>query len=398
MNVQPCHCRANLGISDITRDSDIFAGYLRMTIKLNTLTLTIFFAIGVSIAAAQDYAVTKDLQSEWKVFQNGAYEPFQKVGRARSVFFSVEVAKVMGGYLFIESFAPFTVFINGQLAESSEGSLRLKIDSLSSVFQGSVWQVSVFQEKIKAGSLKTLIESKVAKSSSVIELLPTRITSFRDFAIIGVLILMIVLIVITQLNPKLASDYFSVTKIFSVREGEETQTYSRITSSINILFYVYSSLMLGYYLMIIFHFLPSQYRAAMFFQSSTFWEAVIHWLQLSLIVLGLFFVKIVLIYGLSFVFGMGQIGGFHFFNWVRLLLGVFGVLSIVVFLYFITHGQRQSFYFFFLSTMAWVLACWIVLIVLKLWRQMDRSLFHLFSYICATELIPFLITLKVLYY
>ena len=66
-----------------------------MMIKLNTLTLTIFFAVGISIAAAQDYAVTKDLQREWKVFQNGAYEPFQKVGSARSVFFSVEVAKVM---------------------------------------------------------------------------------------------------------------------------------------------------------------------------------------------------------------------------------------------------------------------------------------------------------------
>jgi hypothetical protein len=97
----------------------------------------------------------------------------------------------------------------------------------------------------------------------VIELLPTRISSFRDFAIIGVLILMIVLIVITQLNPKLASDYFSVTKIFSVREGEETQTYSRITSSINILFYAYSSLMLAYYLMIIFHFLSPHYTIAL---------------------------------------------------------------------------------------------------------------------------------------
>jgi hypothetical protein len=368
-----------------------------MPIKPNALILAIFLSVGMSIAAAQEYVTTKDLQGEWKVFQNDAYEPFQKAGSARSIFFNVEVAKFSDDYFSIESFAPYTIFINGQLAESSKGPLRLKIDSLNSIFQGSVWQVSVFQEKIKAGSLKTLIESKVTKNASSIEPLPTGISSFRDFAIIGVLILMIVLIVIIQLNPKLASDYFSVTKIFSVREGEETQTYSRIASSINILFYVYSSLMLGYYLMIIFHFLP-QYRAAMFFQSSTFWEAVMHWLELSLIVLGLFFVKIVLIYGLSFVFGMGQIGGFHFFNWVRLLLGVFGVLSIVVFLYFISHGQREGFYFFFLSTMAWVLASWIVLIVLKLWRQMDRSLFHLFSYICATELIPFLITLKVLYY
>jgi hypothetical protein len=398
MNVQSGHCRANLDISDITPDSDIFAGYLCMTVKRGTLLLVFVLSVGMSIAVAQEYVVTKDLQREWKVFRNNTYEPFQKVDKARSVFFSVEASKFSDSYLLIESFAPFTIFINGQLAESSEGSLRLKIDSLNNIFHGSVWQVSIFQEKIKAGSLKTLIESKVPQDALAIEMLPLRISSFRDFAIIGVLILMIVLIVITQLNPKLASDYFSVAKIFSVREGEEPQTYSRITSSINILFYVYSSLMLAYYLMIIFHFLPSQYRAAMVFQSSTFWEAVMHWLQLSLIVLALFFVKIVLIYGLSFIFGMGQIGGFHFFNWVRLLLGVFGVLSIVVFLYFITHGQREGFYFFFLSTMAWVLASWIVLIVLKLWRQIDRSLFHLFSYICATELIPFLITLKVLYY
>jgi hypothetical protein len=368
-----------------------------MKISANCLVVLILLCVGLSVSA-QDYVVSKDFEREWKVFQNDKYEPFQNVERARSIFFTLEVARFRSQYLFVESFVPFTIFINGQLVESSDKPLRLKIDSLNSIFQGSVWQVGVFRENIKSGNLKTFVMSKTANNSTGLELMATRISSFRDFAIIGVLILMIVLIIIIQLNPKLASDYFSVTKIFSVREGEESQTYSRITSSINILFYVYSSLMLGYYLMIIFNFLPSQYTAAVFFHSSTFWEAVFHWLELSLIVLALFFVKILLIYGLSFVFGMGQIGGFHFFNWVRLLLGVFGVLSIVVFLYFITHGQREGFYFFFLSTMAWVLAFWIVLIVLKLWRQMDRSLFHLFSYICATELIPFLITLKVLYY
>jgi hypothetical protein len=366
--------------------------------KVSDLLILVLLHVGVSLAVAQDFSTRKDFERDWKVFQNNTYEPFHKYGHARSIFFNVEVAKYRGDYLSIESFSRFTVFINGQLVESSNQPLRLKVDSLNNIFQGSEWQVSVFQEKIKAGNLKTRIESKTTTNSSSIELLSGRISSFRDFAVVGVLILLIVLIIIIQLNPKLASDYFSVTKIFSVREAEETPTYSRIASSINILFYAYSSLMLGYYLMIIFHFLPSEYHAATFFQSNTFWEAVINWLELSLIVLGLFFVKIMLIYGLAFVFGMGQIGGFHFFNWVRLLLGVFGVLSIVVFLYFITHGQREGFYFFFLSTMAWVLAFWIVLIVLKLWQQMDRSLFHLFSYICATELIPFLITLKVLYY
>jgi len=116
------------------------------------------------------------------------------------------------------------------------------------------------------------------------------------------------------------------------------------------------------------------------------------------VVLGVCFIKIALVYGLSFVFGMPEIGGIHFFNWVRLLLGVFGILTVVLFLYFISHGQQQLFYIIILRMISWVLAGWMVLIIFKLYRQAGHSMFHLFSYICATELIPFLITIKVLYY
>jgi hypothetical protein len=206
------------------------------------------------------------------------------------------------------------------------------------------------------------------------------------------------LIVIAKLNPKLAADYFSVTRIFSMREGDDSQAYSRIASSTNILFYVYCSLMLGYFLMIVLHFLPAQYSVAILFQPSNFWQALVGWLEISLIVLGIFFLKIVLVYAMSYIFGMREIGGIHFFNWVRLLLGVFGLLTVVVFLYFAAHGHRENFYSFLLSAMAWTLAGWTILIILKLQRQLSHSMFHLFSYICATELIPFLITIKVLYY
>jgi len=369
---------------------------MKLTTKL-FLNSIVLGAI-ISTAAAQEFTLVKNFESEWRVFQNGRYEPFENAGRVNSIYFNVEVNKFSGNFLHIKSLEPFTLFINGELVEKSDAALNLNIDSLRGIFQASIWQVSLYQDKIGKRNLQTLIQSKASRSSETADPLLLRFASFRDFAIVGMLVLMVMLIVIIQLNPKLASDYFSVTKIFSVREGEDTQAYSRITSSINILFYVYSSLMLSYYLMIIFHFLPSQYQAALSFQSSTFWEALMNWLELSLIVLGLFFMKIMLVYVLSFLFGFKELGGIHFFNWVRLLLGVFGVLSIVLFLYFITHGQREGFYAFFLGAMSWVLAGWIVLIIFKLQRQMDHSLFHLFSYICATELIPFLITLKVLYY
>ncbi|MBL0742144.1 DUF4271 domain-containing protein [Chryseolinea lacunae] len=362
---------------------------------IHFLLIVLLCGVGIPRVLGQDYTVLKDLHAEWQVNQGDAFEPFNKKSDVSTVYFWIEAAKFPGVVLHVNSTEPFSLFVNGQLAAQHSTGLYLKIDSLRKIFRTPVLQVGVHQAKIKEGGLQTTLETVSPASSTDVS--PLKFSSFRDFAIVGMLILLTMLVIIIKLNPKLTSDYFSITKIFSMREGEESQVYSRITSSINILFYAYSSLMLGYYLVIIFHFLPAHYSAALAFQADTFWEAMRQWLELSFIVLTLFFMKIVLVYGLSFVFGMREIAGIHFFNWVRLLLGVFGILTIILFLYFVTHGQREGFYVFLLSVMSWLLAGWTLLIILKLQRHMGHSMFHLFSYICATELIPFLITIKVLY-
>lgn len=367
-----------------------------------TLRYTLFFCFSCSaifIADAQDFPIQKDFRDEWKIYQNDQFQSFDREkGKATTIYFMLDAARFPGTTLRVSSPELFALFINGQLMGKRSTNMNLDVDSLRDIFQSSLVQVSVHQDKIRSAGLQTFILANVAipLPPAGTELLG--FSFFRDFAITGMLILMVMLIVIIQLNPKLASDYFSITRIFSMREGDDSQAYSRITSSINILFYAYCSLMLGYYLIIIFHFLPSHYSIAVAFQPATFWSAILQWLALSLIILMIFAAKIILIYVLSYVFGMSEIGGIHFFNWVRLLLGVFGTLTIVLFLYFIPHGQRENFYVFLLGAMAWILAGWTILIILKLQHQLGHSMFHLFSYICATELIPFLITIKVLYY
>jgi hypothetical protein len=258
-------------------------------------------------------------------------------------------------------------------------------------------QLAIHQQHINTEGLFTAVVARQTNPSFGETLIPNR-SAFRDFAIIGIMVLLVMIITIIKLNPKLASDYFSISKIFSMREAEDGPSKSRITNSINILFYAYSSLMLGYFLMIVYHFLPHEYPTALYFQPTTFGDAILEWGELSLIVLALFFAKIVMVYGLSYIFGMKEVGSVHFFNWVRLLVGVFGVLTVIVFFYFIMRGARAGFYDFLLHAIAWVFVGWMVLIILKLQRQLQHSMFHLFSYICATELIPFLITVKVLYY
>lgn len=348
-------------------------------------------------ANAQRFFVAKDLQSEWQVYKNERYVPFDETEKKiRTIYFWLEPAQYRQNVLRVESNEPYSVFVNGQLLTSQNTTFDIGVDSIQQMFPAPVLLVGIHQEKIRPGGLKTLLLSKSAVTKSTSEL-PMRFSSFRDFVIVGMLILVSMLIVVVQLNPKLASDYFSIIKIFFTREGEDSQIYSRITSSINILFYVYCSLMIGYYLMIIFRFIPDQYVVALGFQAGSFGEAMFLWIKLSSIILGIVFFKVVLVYCLSILFGFTEIAGLHIFNWIRLLLIFFGSLTGVLFFYFISHGQSETFHIVLLKIISWLLIGWMFLIVLKLSRRMSHSMFHLFSYICATELIPLLITIKVLY-
>ncbi len=346
---------------------------------------------------AQDFFVVRDLQAEWQIYEGERYIPFETNKRnITTIYFWLEPSQFKGNLLRVESNEPYTIFVNGQLFTSRNAKLDLRVDTLQQIYQAPVLLVGIHQEKIRAGGLKTVILSSSPIKTASNEA-PMRFSFFRDFVIVGMLILVSVLIVVVQLNPKLASDYFSIIKMFFSREGEDSQMYSRITSSINFLFYVYCSLMIGYYLMIIFRFIPDQYVVALGFQSDTFGEAMFLWAKLSAIILAVVFFKVVLVYCLSILFGFTEIAGLHIFNWIRLLLIIFGSLTLLLFFYFISHGQNQNFHIVLLKIISWLLIGWMFLIVIKLSKRMSHSMFHLFSYICATELIPLLITIKVLY-
>jgi hypothetical protein len=367
---------------------------MKLSIKIFLFFSCLLFTQRVG---AQDFFVLKDFQSEWQVFQGGRYVPFETSDeQIKTIYFWLEPSQFRSNLLRLESNEPYTVFINGQLLTHRSTGLDLPIDSLGQIFPAPVLLVGIHQEKIRVGGLKTQVLSPSTLAESSAEL-PMQFSSFRDFAIVGMLILMSILIIVIQLNPKLASDYFSIIKMFFMREGEDTQIYSRITNSINILFYVYCSLMIGYYLMIIFRYIPSHYVVALAFQADSFGEAIFLWIKLSAIVLAIVFCKVVLVYFLSIMFGFTEIAGIHIFNWVRLLLVVFGTLTLILFFYFISHGQSENFHIILLKIISWLLIGWMFLIILKLSKRMNHSMFHLFSYICATELIPLLITIKVLY-
>jgi hypothetical protein len=346
-------------------------------------------------SGAQSLQVVKDLKSEWLVSQDGQFIPFaDRKNAVQAIYFPFESGNA--AYLSISSNQPVTLFVNNKLAGLGT-TFRLKRDSLERVYSARDIMIAIHAQKVRASEINTVLLGN-AKTDPITEGLVMREGSaFRDFAIVAMLTLMVLAIVVLRLNPKLSSDYFSIPGIFTTREIHESQVYTRIGSSTNILFYLYCSMLLAYYLMIVFHFTTAQFPIASSFYGTTFLASISEWLKLTGLLLLIFFVKIVIVFAVSYLFGIGEVAGIHFFNWVRLMLVVIGILTIVLFLYFIWHGQSTDVHAAMLKLLGWITAGWMILIFLKLAGNVNASMFHLFSYICATELIPFLFIVKVLY-
>jgi hypothetical protein len=359
--------------------------------------LTIFLLATVFTAVCQDrFIMKKDLKADWQLFTEESYSAYNESESVNTIYFPLNANGYKGDHLVVTSDFPFSILINGKLIQDRTTNTFLLIDSLSKIVSTSKLFFAIHQEKdIRRSELSTSVRKKevvnVAEQAESFSL--KKETFFRDFVITIVLILFIFLISTARLNPRLSSDYFSITKIFSLRDtDDDDQLYNRLTSG-NILFYLFTSIVLAFFIMVI-----GQFKGIglSLLNTDGYLSSLLTWLKLSAIIFGFLLAKMIIIFLASSLFGVRDISGFHFFNFTRLLLVSIGILSLVIAVYYILHGQQKGFYFFLYEFLLWILGGWVILLFLKLTNRVERSVFHLFSYICATEIIPFLLIVKVL--
>lgn len=339
-----------------------------------------------------------DLSDQWFVFQNDLPVKIRKsdADGANTISFSINTNAVAGHDLQIVSSKPFFLFANGKLIIQHVGSLLLNLDSTATTIGSPTITFSVFQKNIDTRDLVTsIVRKQVVREGSTLNTKPP--TFFRDFIVTAGLSLVIFFVIIIRTNGKLASEYLSPSRIFSMREAIDNQSHSRFAISSGVFFYIFCSLLFAWCMLIIFHNLPDGFYLSRYFRTESFWTTVWIWIRLATILLLFFFLKILMVNTLASLFGLVGIAGIHFFNWVRFFILLSGASSIIVFIYFIRSGHESDFYSGLLIGIIVLLAAWIVTVFLKLNNRSEHSLFHLFSYICATEIIPLLLSVKVLF-
>ncbi|HRK53770.1 MAG TPA: DUF4271 domain-containing protein [Cyclobacteriaceae bacterium] len=361
------------------------------------LIVIIFFSTVVGFSQPLiEHPVVTDLQKDWKVFSEGQFESYEPhfYTKDRTIYFEVDPGRYSrGSYLEINGARPFSVYINYQQIAFERKFISLNLDSLRTKIP-EPWLLSVYHSKGLSWLQTKVVSPSVLRSDIGNSLRAPEF--YLDFSIIVSVLLLIYFTVLLRTNPRLTLDYLNFIRLFSIQEREDTLLNSRISASVNILYYLFSSLVAGFSLLTIFHFGANLIPISESFAANSFGQSFLQWFKISGMIFIVLLAKLILLLSLARLFDFRDAPSPQFYNYVRLMFFISILSGLVCICYFVFKIQSPEAYSFLIGAIVLLLIVWVVVIGLKLMRRSTFRFFHLFSYLCASELIPIVILVKVL--
>ena len=347
--------------------------------------------------AATGPVEVKDLRPHWLHYTDGNYQSvsISPVNDLHTIYFYVKTPAFKGHYLSINSAEDWDLFVNGKLIFSGRDQL-FSMDSLAHLYSQELF----FGIHTSRGVVDLTTRIVLPTFSQLA--IPTvqsqrQPTFFRDYVILVTSFLLLFLLILFKTNSQLTLDYFSFAKIFSVQERNENLLASRITSSVNLLFYLFCALLTGFLLSVIYYFAGSYFLAAKLMGINSLPGAFLIWLKLSLFILVLLASKLVIVLLFSLLFNFRETVSFQFFNFLRLVLFTSVMMALSSLVYFVFKGGQALFYEQLMVLALVLMSAGSVMVLIKMLARAPFSFFHLFSYLCASEIIPLVIIIKLFF-
>jgi hypothetical protein len=356
---------------------------------MRAVVLLILLFLTAGEAWSQPNEIVKDLQPYWQVSKGEQLEDYQ--GQAVRAIHLRITDQFKGGLISIEAPGEFTLFINGQLQLRRNSKFILHVDSLSARY-AILPLVSIFQK----ANIKTIQTKLIHRGYSETENSIRPSTHFNDFVIVSVLLLFGFFVALFRFNTRLTLDYLNIAKVFSIQEREEAIVAGRIGSSVNILFFVFISLLYGLLLIIIFVSGPPVLHFSTTASTDSTATALWLWLLLSLAALLFLLMRLLIIWSMSSLFGFKGVVRFQFFHSVRSLFVVSALMGIALLIYYIAEFEKPYFFSFLLASACGFMILSTIFLYFKLLTRTSSTGFHLFFYLCGSEIISLMILIKVL--
>jgi Domain of unknown function (DUF4271) len=337
-----------------------------------------------------------NLKNDWLIYNKGRYQPYSGE-RVTTIFFTIKPAQFKFAFLTVADHRKFYLFIGKKLVvRKNKEPLRISLDSLASIYPAEV-SISIFQPAgIK--EISTVIRSARPQAPPESDPLLRRGNYFLDFSLSAALLLACYFVFLIRTNPRLLADYFRINRLFSIQERDENVLAGKLTSRFNILFYTFCSFLCALTLLVVFHYAGNLIPAGGGFLIRSTGEGFLQWVTLTMVVAGILNLKMLLVYLFSVLFSIREIMVVQYFNFIR---GMFLATLIIIVggtMNFMFKGSDGGFYVVLLQSAAGLLVLSGAITFLKIGSITRFHFFHLFSYFCASEIIPLVILLKILLY
>lgn len=360
----------------------------------STFLFLVFVLVVLKATAQFPNKIIIDLKPTWLVHGGPEFEPFQNQTTS-SIYFWLPASQYKGTVLSIAGRHSLSIFVDSKLIWSGQQPVIFSVDSLAKLYSARLF-ISIYSP---AGfkNVSTKIVTQIPIDDTPQNALRGG-NFFLDFAIIASLMLLVSFTMFVRTNPMLTQDYFDFRKLLSTQDRTESGFGLRIASSVNILYYFFGSCFLALILLSVFHFMKNTTYLSAMFQMQTTPQGFGQWAILSLAIFGFLIFKLLWITVFATLFDFKDTVRFQFFNFIRLIFISVAALMIIGLGSLLFNVRSELFFYYQIYLLAALFVIGTSVVYLKLMTRLPYHFFHLFSYLCASEIIPLILLMKVILY
>jgi hypothetical protein len=382
---------------------------------LLSIHLLLLLIVSVAFADTQPataYQVVQNLEEQWLVYDKDykGYVPFLKEmhGTPAALYLELNLDSYRGYILQITNTQEAYMFIQAQLYKhiTPHQQVMLNIDSLRTIHQKPVVLISLYNQSghtvipvvAMVRKVSVSAENILAQEADITPLKPVNRSGLGNFIILSAMLIVSLYAFLWNHHPKAFNNYYNLKHLFALSFKEDTVFISRPLSRISLLFMFAHSMLLSFLYIII---QKSSGELALndrYLQSAvSFFELFAYFFIATSIVFGLIIGKYIFISLLGNLFNLSKVVHMHFFEYLlysRLFYTIIVAGVFVVYISYPTLLPQAIEEIIFIIIVFNFIRLFIINFALNKLTSVKNL--YLFSYLCATELTPLLIGIKVL--
>lgn len=374
-----------------------------MSIKKSFLVFY-FLLISISVIYSQEVKqeTIKDLSEDWLYFDqnNNEYLPLLQPNSQEvpAIHFQLPLPEYRNYQLYMQLPAQSSIWINQKLVNIANSRIiKWPIDSLIKAWGSQSIFISVYKQGLTRSPVQTLViyERGIVTDTenlSFVDLVLRQTGNiYRDFFVLGLIIVLIIYSVIINIYSKSFKTFYDISRTLSINIREEYTFKGRALNNTNTIIIVAHSLLIAYLIMLIVGFEPGNQLVQIDSLDDVLWQ----WTLFSLIVFSIFLVKYWMVKLVGGLFDLKELVNRHYLEYLRMSKIFFALLFVILCIFYLGFEvdiEKNQQIFINFAIIFFIVR--VIMLFFKFMRSSSFKNFYLFAYLCSTEFLPLVIGLK----